>query len=130
MREPFRFPSVTDVWLPLSSMPGISTDRREARALNVAIRLGDDGTLPMVRSGLRAASDELAHDYPATSTGITLTAMPINERYNGRLTDSVWIAFILVGVMVLLIACANGANMLLLRASSRSHEIAVRASLG
>ena len=130
MRDPFRFPSVTDVWLPLAAMPGITTERRAARALSVVARLEDDATLGGVRLSLASASAALAREYAATSSGITLNAVTINERYNGRLTDSVWIAFVLVGVMVLLIACANAANMLVMRAAARSHEIAVRASLG
>src|SRR5262245_18980958 len=130
MREPFRFPSVTEVWLPLSAMPGITTEQRAARALNVVMRMQDDASLASVRPALAGEADALAREYPATNAGVTLDAVTINERYNGRLTDTVWIAFMLVAAIVLLVACANAANMLLMRAAARSHEIAVRASLG
>jgi predicted permease len=129
-RAGFRFPSVTDIWLPLAAMPGIGTDRRTARALSVIARMNDETTITGVRSALEGTSNRLSQEYPDTNQGRRLTAAPINERYNGRITDPVWLAFIGVGVIVLLIACANAANLLLMRAVKRSHEMALRASLG
>ncbi len=98
--------------------------------MSIAGRLHDGATLAAVRDQLNTASTSLARVYPTTNAGVTITAVPINQRYSGRWTDSVWLTFAGVGVVVLLIACANAANLLMIRAARRGQETAVRASLG
>jgi predicted permease len=130
MTGDFRFPSTTDLWQPLAMMPGLTTTGRAARALTGIGRLADGRSFADLGGQLGAEAAQFTHDYRATNADMRITAVPINTRYNGRITDSVWIAFMSVGVIVLLVACANTANLLLMRSAARGHEMAVRASLG
>lgn len=130
MAAPLRFPSVTDVWLPLSMMADLTASGRTARRLRVIGRLNEDATLPSVRTALTSAAAEWATVEPSRPGEPKLTAVPINERYTGRLTDPVWLAFGGIAIVILLSACANAANLLLMRGVQRGHEIGVRASIG
>lgn len=130
MKAPLRFPTVTDVWLPLSVMPGVPASSRPARLLSVIGRLADDGSLAAVRTSLASASADFIRRDITRARDLTLTAVPINERYNAPLADPVWLAFGGIAIVILLSACANAANLLLMRGVQRGHEIGVRASIG
>jgi putative ABC transport system permease protein len=56
--------------------------------------------------------------------------VPINDQLTGNITERTWLAFITAGALVLLIACANVANLLLMRGAARAGEMAIRASIG
>jgi putative ABC transport system permease protein len=126
----FRFPATADIWLPLAARPGVSVEKRDARGLSVFGRLLDAASPADARAGLDALATALAARYPDTNRGLRFVAAPINDTVNGNVRDTVWVAFITVGVIVLLVACANVANLLLMGSLTRSHEIAVRASIG
>jgi putative ABC transport system permease protein len=126
----FAFPSTAELWLPIESKPGLTAAKRDARALSVFGRLGDGMTREHAGAELTAAAVRLAKALPETNRGVDFVAVPINDVVNGKITDTVWKAFITVGVIVLLVACANVANLLLMGSVARSREIAVRASMG
>jgi putative ABC transport system permease protein len=126
----FRFPGTADLWLPLSNMPGVAALPREARQLGVFARLKDGVTPTTAETELTALRAAWTAHAPETDRRVQTTAKPINEQFNPSATDPTWLAFITAGALVLLIACANVANLLLMRGVSRAKEIAVRAAIG
>jgi predicted permease len=116
-----QFPDGAGVWKPLSSLPLADNDP----ALTAFARLQSaptDAAAAQIEAALRKTA--LLPDRQR------IALMPLNDRYRGRPTEPVWIAFVTVGALVVLIACANVGNLLLARGACRTVEIATRLSLG
>ncbi|HXW05000.1 MAG TPA: ADOP family duplicated permease [Vicinamibacterales bacterium] len=124
------FPATPQIWLPLSRIAGLRDRARDARSLQSIARLRNDAGLEAARAELEAVASRLAAEHPATNRGVRVRVAPVNEQVLGRMSDPAWAAFMATGVLVVLISCANAANLVMGRAVERSREIAIRAALG
>jgi putative ABC transport system permease protein len=126
----FQFPYLAEVWQPLAQMPGVAAQPRDARAMGVFGRLADGVTVEQARADLSGIAAALAGRFPATNQGVRGTVMKFTEQFFGSVTEGPPLVLMFAVGFVLLIACANAANLLLARAASRAPEISLRRALG
>ena len=129
MPEGVQFPFQTDAWQPLATLPGIQNRRRDARTLTVYGRLRDGISQRQAREDLDAVAARLARDYPDTNRNVRPSLVTIDQAFRG---DFGTLLLVLMGAVsfILLIACVNVGNLLLVRSMRRSREFALRMSLG
>jgi putative ABC transport system permease protein len=122
------YPGRTQLFLPLGFGVGRANDR-DSHSYEVIARLKPGVTLAAAQQDVSAVARGLATEYPATNTGRGAVVIPFAEDMVGSIRPAL---LLLLGAVafVLLIACANVANLFLARASSRTRELAVRAALG
>ncbi len=130
MPEGFKFPVNADLWVPLAVLPNIADAKRDTRYLQVFGRLAPRVTVAQARAELEGIAASLARDYPDINKNTRATVMTFNERHTGGPVRLLFLALMGAVAFVLLIACANVANLLLARSAQRAREIAVRVSLG
>ena len=126
-----RFPSNTDVWIPLHMLPPeVRVEERDGQGFNVVGRLASGASLQLAREELGAIGRRLADAYPESNQELGFNLMSFQERQNEGEIRLIFLMLMGAVVFVLLIACANVANLLLARSSDREREIAVRVSMG
>jgi putative ABC transport system permease protein len=120
-------PSV-DLWVPLAYAPKDGMNTRGNHYLNVVARLKPDVTLKEAGMEMSALAGQLEQQFPENK-GLGTKLVPVHEQLVGDVRSAL---LILLGAVafVLLIACANIANLMLARATTREQEFAVRSAMG
>ena len=130
MPEGFGFPVRSRLWQPLAMLPASALSDRGRRTLEGFGRVAHGYTLDQARVDLAAAAATLASHHPATNAGVEPRIAPFRERSIGGRMRAILPPLFAMLLFVLLIACANAANLLLARAVRRSSEIRVRQAIG
>ncbi len=124
----FQFLNTVDLWKPIAFTPEqVSPTMHGNEFLSVVARLKPDVTFEQACDEMNTLADQIRGEFYGPNWGISL--VPLSKQLIGDFKLMLWIPFAFVGC-VLLIACANVANLLLARATARQKEIAIRTVLG
>jgi predicted permease len=127
---------VFDAWIPLANEDGLiesgHSDNRKTRDLSVTGRLKDGISAADAAGRLQVIAEDLSRTYPNESGGLSAALFPLSQSPRGPTALVGPLITVVMGIMglLLLMTCANVANLLLARASARQREIALRLALG
>jgi putative ABC transport system permease protein len=129
MPRGFTFPSTQELWMPLVPTSA-ALQRLTGFAPFAYARLHDDVAVPRARDEMDAIGRALANEHPHTNRGMTPVVQAFEDWFVGANTKALYETVWAAAAFVLLVVCANLANMIGERAASRSREIAIRLALG
>jgi predicted permease len=130
MPEGFGYPLVTDLWMPMSMVPNLRNSPRTSAEFGILGRLKPSADIGQARSEIDTIAARIARDHPELERDRKFSVVTAKEGYLATGAGALLLTLLGGAAIVLLIACANVANLLLARSWRRSREIAIRLAVG